>query len=391
MKNDADIPVTTTSEGEEQHAAAKSEAPTIQPIRRPMSITALSVLGIFVLGCFYTFYFARSFFLPIALAWLLSMLLKPVVRLLKKFKIPEALGALLTLVALLIALVSGVILVSEPAGKMIQDAPKTFKKVEGKIRALSKSAEKVREAAAEVEKNISVEGEEIEKVELKKPGLVDQVWLQTKGAVYLATTVLILLYFFLASGDLFMLKVIRVLPTLKDKKKAVEMARETESLISQYLVSITLINLYEGAAIGIGLALIGMPNAILWGLMAFLANYIPYLGAFIMALLVTVAAFATFDSTSHALLAPAIYLGVNFTDNLIAPFVMGRRLVLNPVIVFLSIMFWGWIWGLIGVLLAVPMIMTFKIFCDHNRLLAPIGEFLAGEKENETIAVTAGK
>jgi predicted PurR-regulated permease PerM len=373
--------------------AAKTEAPTIQPIKRPMSLTALSSLGLFIMACFYTFYFARTFFLPVALAWLLSMLLKPLVRLLARFKIPEALGSAVVLLSLLAALGAGLILLSDPAMRMLEEAPASFKKVEGKIRALSKSAEKMKVAAEEVEKKISVAGgdEETTKVEMKKPGLLDHVWLQAKGAIYMGATVLALLYFFLASGDIFMLKVIRILPTLKDKKEAVEMARETERLISQYLVSVTLVNLYEGTAIGIGLALIGMHNAVLWGVIAFLANYIPYIGAMIVAFLVSVAAFASSDSASHALLAPAIYLGVNFTDNFIAPYIMGKRLVLNPVVVFLSIMFWGWIWGLVGVLLAVPLVMTLKIFCDHNRLLAPFGEFLAGEKDAEPTGVTAGK
>src|SRR5688500_11473327 len=134
--------------------------------------------------------------------------------------------------------------------------------------------------------------------------------------------------------------------------------RETENGISRYLVSITLVNLFERTMNGFGLWLLGMPNPLLWGVLAFLANYIPYIGALVAGSIVTLVAFVSFDSVSRALIAPAIYFGVNFADNFISPYVMGRRLVLNPLVVFLAVMFWGWIWGIVGVLLAVPITMT---------------------------------
>ena len=173
-----------------------------------------------------------------------------------------------------------------------------------------------------------------------------------------------------------MLKLIQILPRLQDKKKAVEIARETEKGVSRYLGAMTLINLYEGTAIGIGLALIGMPNPLLWGVLAFFANYIPYIGALTAGTIVFIVAIVSFDSMTHALLAPVIYFGVNFTDNFLGPFIMGRRLVLNPLVVFLAVMFWGWIWGIPGVLLAVPITMTIKIICDHSPSWAPFSEFL---------------
>src|SRR6185295_20151350 len=114
--------------------------------------------------------------------------------------------------------------------------------------------------------------------------------------------------------------------------------------------SMTLVNLYEGVAIGTGLGFLGMPNPVLWGVLAFSANYVPYLGALFAGGTIPMVALVSFDSVGKALIAPAIYYGVNFSDNFIAPFIMGRRLVLNPVIVFLAIVFWGWIWGIPGVL-----------------------------------------
>jgi predicted PurR-regulated permease PerM len=133
--------------------------------------------------------------------------------------------------------------------------------------------------------------------------------------------------------------------------------------------------------IGIGLAIIGMPNPVLWGVLATLVNYVPYLGAMFCVACITVVSLVTFESLGHALLAPAIYVFVNVSDNFISPLFIGKRMVLNPLIVFLAVLFWGWIWGIVGVLMAVPLTMAFKIFCDHFKALAPIGELLAGEPE----------
>jgi len=351
------------------------EIPKIQPMRKPLSVTALSVFGLFVLALFYTFYFAREFFLPLTLAWILSLLLKPAVRGMTKMKIPPALGAAVVLIVLISVVAGGLLLLSGPASTWIQRAPESFAKVEGKIRGMVDRAQPITKAAETVE-SMAKDASETPQVEIKKPGLLNSVWNQTKGMVIILIEVFVLLYFFLAAGDILTLKLVQVLPRLQDKKKAVEILRETEEGISSYLVSMTLVNLFEGTMIGLGLALMGMPNPLLWGVLAFFANYIPYIGAMIAGTIVTVVALVSFDSASHAFIAPMIYFGVNFADNFIAPYVMGRRLVLNPLVVFVAVMFWGWIWGIIGVLLAVPITMTLKIICDHSPVMAPYAELL---------------
>jgi predicted PurR-regulated permease PerM len=374
---------------DQKQEAAAQEIPKIQPLRKPFSVTAISVLGIFVLGLFYTFYFAREFFLPVTLAAILSFLLKPAVRALNRLHLPEALGAAVVLLVLLSVLAAGVVLLSGPASKWLQRVPESFAKVEGRIRGMMNSAHKLTKAAETVE-HLAGNEDETPQVEIKKPGLMNNVWNQTKGFVLLALEVFVLLYFFLAAGDVFALKLIQVLPRLEDKKKAVEIMNQVQNGISEYLVSMTLVNLFEGVTIGVGLALLGMPNPLLWGVLAFFANYIPYLGALVAGSIVTVVALVSFDSVSRALIAPAIYFGVNFADNFIGPYVMGRRLVLNPVIVFLAVMFWGWIWGIPGVLLAVPITMTAKIICDYVPALAPFAEFLTAaraEKPEEAHSV----
>jgi predicted PurR-regulated permease PerM len=123
--------------------------------------------------------------------------------------------------------------------------------------------------------------------------------------------------------------------------------------------------------------LLEMPNPLLWGALAALAEFIPYLGATAMIALLSLAGLVTFDQVGSALLVPAAYLGVNVLQSqFIAPLILGRRLTLNPVAIFIGLVFWWWIWGVPGAFIAVPLIATFKIFCDHIEALAPVGEFL---------------
>jgi predicted PurR-regulated permease PerM len=360
---------------------AKVEPPRLQPISNPWTLTAISVVGIFVLALFYTFYAAREFFLPLTFAWILEMLLKPLVRFLKRGHIPEPIGAAIILLGFIGLLIAGIYLVSEPASKWLANAPATLQTAGDRLKALLRPAQKFQKAASEVEKLgvTTSEEEQTPKVEIKKPGLLNSVVSKTTGMAMLMSETMVLLYFLLASGDLLMLKAVQALPRLKDKKRAVEIGHEIEEQVSRYLGSVSIVNAIEGTVIGIGLAIVGMPNPALWGVMAALVNYIPYLGALITVASITVVALVTFDSIGHALLCPAIYLFVNISDNFISPYFLGKRLVLNPLMVFLALMFWGWIWGIVGVLLAVPITMAFKIFCDHFKALAPIGELLAGD------------
>ena len=168
-----------------------------------------------------------------------------------------------------------------------------------------------------------------------------------------------------------------MLPLLKDKKKAVAIARETEASISTYLFTVAVVNVGLGLVVTAVMLLLKMPNALLWGSLAALAEFIPYVGATVMLGLLTMAGLVTFPTVGHALLVPAAYLAVNLLQaNFVSPVVLGRRLTLNPVAILVGLVFWWWIWGVGGAFIAVPLLATFKIFCDHIESLAPIGEFL---------------
>jgi predicted PurR-regulated permease PerM len=168
-----------------------------------------------------------------------------------------------------------------------------------------------------------------------------------------------------------------VLPLLRDKKKAVAIARETEASISTYLFTVAVVNVVLGLAITLVMTLIGMPNALLWGTLAAVAEFIPYIGATVLLATLTMAGLTTFESIGHALLVPGAYLVVNLIQSqFISPMILGRRLTLNPVAILVGLVFWWWLWGVGGAFIAVPLLATLKIFCDHIESLAPIGEFL---------------
>jgi predicted PurR-regulated permease PerM len=216
-----------------------------------------------------------------------------------------------------------------------------------------------------------------QEVILRGPRLSERLFGTTQSFITGAIETLILLYFLLAVGDLFLQKLIKVLPQFGDKKKAVAIARETEASISRYLFTLALVNVGLGLAVALVMLLIGMPNALLWGALAGLAEFVPYFGATIMLGMLTLAGLVTFPTLGHALLAPGAYLAVNLIQSqLVSPFVLGRRLTLNPVAILVGLVFWWWIWGVGGAFIAVPLLATFKIFCDHIESLAPIGEFL---------------
>jgi predicted PurR-regulated permease PerM len=337
----------------------------------------VALTGLFVLACFYTLYLAREFFLPIVLALLLNFLFSPLVRALAKARIPTALGAALVIAVALLILVSAVYELSGPVAQWVHRMPQIARKLEAEMRHLRQPVEEVKQATEQVEKLASVAADRAPEVQVAGPGaaetLFNQTWSLAIGAVFL----IILLYFMLAAGDLFLAKLVKVLPKLQDKKRAVQIAREIEAGISSYLFTHTLINIGVGVATGIACWAMGMPNPTLWGVIAAATNYIPYVGAMVTVGIVGLAAAGTYPSIYTALAMAGIVFAITAIEGyFVTPWVMGRRLTLNPVMVFIGLTFWGWLWGIAGALLAVPIMATFKILCDRIEPLAPIGEFL---------------
>ncbi|MBA2685048.1 MAG: AI-2E family transporter [Gemmatimonadaceae bacterium] len=351
--------------------------------------TAVWILA--VLAVIYTIYFAREFLLPIVFAVLLNFLLSPVIRLLSRLRISPPFGALIVILGMLAAVGLSGYELAGPVERFATDAPATLSTAEARLTKLlkplqraSKTAEQVANAATATAGGSSPSGSaKPTQVVVAGPSLITRFFGTTQRVVGAILEVTILLYFLLAAGDLFLQKLIKVLPGGSERKLAVQIARETEASISTYLLTTSLVNAVEGVVVALIMWAWGMPSPILWGLLVFALEFIPYLGALAMSAILMIAALTTFDSVGHALLVPGSFIAVNLIQgNFVSPILLGHRLALNPVALFVGLAFWFWVWGIPGAFIAVPLVATFKIFCDHIGVLASIGEFL-GQRDDE--------
>jgi predicted PurR-regulated permease PerM len=367
------------TENERSAGAGSGEEDRPLPVPFPVrvDIRSVALTGLFILAVFYTLYLGRSFFVPLVLALLLSFLFSPLVRRLKRARIPESVSAAVILLALAGAFGFSAYWLSGPASEWIARAPQSVQSVESKLRKLRRPVEQVSKAAEQVEQVASGSKADAVKVEIQGQTLSSALFGGTQAFLASSLVVAMLFYFLLASGELFLAKVIKVLPRLQDKKRAVQIARETEDQISAYLATTAIINVVFGAVVAAAMWWLGMPNPALWGVVAGLTNFIPYLGGIVCMLILGVVALVQFDDLSRALTVSGVFFALNTLEgNLITPLIVGRQLSLNPVVIFVSVLLWGWLWGIPGALLAVPIMAALKIMCDHIEGLGPIGEFL---------------
>jgi predicted PurR-regulated permease PerM len=352
---------------------------------RSVEVTLITVLALF-----YTLYIARDFLIPIVFALLLNFLLSPLIRLGTRWRIPAPAGAALVVIILVAGIGEGAYQLAGPAQRWAMTAPQSFSKAQGKLRGVIRPMEQV---SKNVEQAANAVGDQTGKrqqvVVQQGPSLSSRLFGTTQKIIAGLLEIFILLYFLLAGGDLFLQKLIKVLPHFNDKVKAVEIARATEAAISAYLSTALFVNVAEGAVVALVLWLLGMPNPLLWGALVTCLEFVPYLGALAAVVVFTVAGLTTFDQVGRALLVPGSFLAINLLQaNLVTPLLLGHRLTLNPVAIFVGLSFFFWIWGVPGAFLAVPLLATFKIFCDHIVSLAAIGEFL-GQRDDDERRISA--
>jgi predicted PurR-regulated permease PerM len=192
-------------------------------------------------------------------------------------------------------------------------------------------------------------------------------------------TVILLLFFFLASSESLVRRIVEILPHFDDKRRVVSIVSETEDNISHYLLTVSLMNALVGVLTGLAVWFLGMPDPVLFGTIAFLLNYIPILGPLTGVMIFFFAGIFSFPTALQALLPAGIYLGIHILEGeMITPMLLARRFTLNPVMVISSLIFWDWLWGVPGALLSTPLLAVFKIVCDHIEVLAPLGHLIGG-------------
>jgi predicted PurR-regulated permease PerM len=376
------VKVETVSDvSDDEHEAAKvasrARLRIADLMQRPFGVQSISLTGLFILAVFYTIYFMRSILLPLVLALLISFLLRPIVRKLAQLKVPLSLGAAFILIAFLALIAYAITALAGPTMGWLQKAPAGLMELQYKLLPVKKSVAQVTQATGEIEKLASTNPES-KTVEVKRHPITEIFFMRTPEFIASSVLSAILLYFLLVYDQAFIAKLVKLLPTLSDKKTAVAIAHDIELQVSRYLFTITVINACLGLAVGTAVGLLGLRNPVMWGVMVSLLNFVPYLGALTGIICMTIGALLSFDSLGYALIFPAVYLAFGTLEgSFITPWIMGRSLTLNPVIILLSLTFWGWMWGIVGIILAVPILAAFKIFCAHIKPMEPLAEFLS--------------
>jgi len=343
----------------------------------PFDLATFLLLVICVVLAIYTLYFGRVVIIPLMVALLLKLVLSPLVSALSLLRVPEWAGAALVLTAVVAGVGYGIFALSSPAAEWVGKLPEGLSTLESHLQDLKEPLAQMQKTEETISKLSDVGPRRSETIVVAPSGLGAAILSETTNLVVGLSATLVLLYFLLSSGDFFLRKLVTVLPRFGDKKHAVEIAQQVQSDISHYLLTVTAINIALGVVVAGALYALGMPSPALWGTMAAVLNFIPFLGHVVGFSVIGLVALMSFGDLETALIPPAVYACLAFLEGqFITPAIVARRLTLNRVAVFVALIFWGWLWMIPGMLLAVPMLAVFKIFCDHIRPLKPIGEFL---------------
>src|SRR5437762_11751153 len=339
----------------------------------------------------------KEFFIPVALAFCFHALLRPVVRSLERWKLPAPAGAaIVVLGSLALVIVGGWALSGQVSGFM-QKAPQSIATARAKLRDIGRPLDRLTNAAAGTTPATAARADSSARASAKPPPppaapppppssvtpqpAVPSVFTALLGrataVIALFLQVLVLLYLLLAAGSMLFRKLVKVVPGPDDKRTVSDVFHETESIVARYLVVTALINVGQGIAVGLAMWAIGMPDPLMWGLLTFVMEFIPYLGGAINVGLLLIIGFTVFPDIGHVLLAPAIYLVITtIQNNVVSPYAYGGRLKLNPLAVMICVMFWWFIWGIPGVFLSIPIAATLKVLGDQVPRMSALAELL---------------
>ncbi len=346
----------------------------------------VSIVGTFLILLVGAIYYARAFFLPLVLATLVTLALAPLVRELGRRGLPAPVSAVMLVIVLAGGLATVTTLLSAPVSRIVAEAPSTISQVRERFAFLRTPFAAMNEASQGLQTMVddttsAVGSKNPQRVVVVQSGLL--AW-AAGTAANIGTTLgatLILSLFLLASGDTLRAKLIRVSPHLREKKRSLRVLRDIENVVSRYLLTITAINTGLGLSVGIVMAGLGMPNPILWGIGAALLNFVPYLGGLIGTTLAIAVASITYPTLVHAALPPLVYVGLQIVEsNFVTPTIVGRRLELNTVAILIFLALAAWMWGIVGVIIGVPVLVVIKVFSSNFPNLAGLAEFLSAER-----------
>jgi predicted PurR-regulated permease PerM len=352
-----------------------------ETILDPVKYQSIVLTAILVLLVFYTLYFTREIVMPIFFAVILKLLLRPAMRFLVKLHVPEVVAGFLMILVLFAGFVGLFSTLAGPASEWLGKLPQTLPRIEQRLSVLKMPLDRFHAATKELGKvtgTATPEGAAPVVVQ-QGPEIGGMLLTSTQALLTGVMETLIVLFFLLIAGDVFLRKMVEVLPRFRDKKHAVAISQEVEKNISAYLVTISAMNLLVGIAVATAAYFFGLGDIVLWGAVAFLLNYVPIIGPLAGIVLFFLAGLLVFDNLLTAGLLAGTYLGIHLIEGeVVTPMLLARRFTLNPVLVIVSLIFWYWMWGVPGAIISVPILATTKIICDHVRPLTAVGHFIGG-------------
>lgn len=336
------------------------------------------LIGIFTILVVVALRLGSALLIPIAVSMLLSLLLGPLVRGLRNRGVPEWAGAGALVFGSIGLLGTGAGFLAGPAADWVHSSPQTLSQVEAKVRRLVQPLKAIQQTAQRVEQAASPSGETgSHNVEMQTSGMMTRVGGSTVTGAAAALVVIFLTYFLLATGQVFRQRLVGLPSDALHRERMAHALDEIERQTSRYLTFTMVISIGLGGATWALLAIVGLPNAGLWGLMAGVLNFIPYIGGLVSAVLIGAAGLLSFDGLERTLVVIGGFFLIHLVaGNIVTPAVLGRKLPLNAVALFVCLFFWGWVWGVVGAILAVPLTVMLKVICDHVDRLRPVAVLL---------------
>lgn len=340
---------------------------------RPPGSRSASLIIVAIVAAGAALYVAQEIFVPIALALLFTALFRPVVRVLAGISIPAPVSATLIVLGCLALLGAAGFFVAQPVRTWVRDAPKTLAAARTKLDKLRRPIKQVSQAVQKAQQEVTGEKQEPAQAQAPAappsapiPPFVGRVFSTTAGLLGTLLQIIVLVFLLLATGDLLPRKLAAVMP--KPAKGTAEQAIEdSEAVVRQYLVVTALINLGQGVVVALTMWLIGMPTPLLWGVLTFVFEFLPYIGALFMVASLAVTGLATFEGIGQVLLAPAAYITIStIQNNAVSPFAYGSGLRLNPLAVLLGVLIGWFLWGVAGAFVAVPFLAAVKILAERS-------------------------
>jgi predicted PurR-regulated permease PerM len=378
MLNAADI-----AEAEVDVESAVPESPA--PIQLPSDPMVFLQAAQFTLLLVAALYLTRTIVLPIVLAVLLKLLLQSGMRRLEKIHVPRVIAAMAMITVLFISLVSMGTALSGPAHDWANKLPEGLPRLRERLSVIAGPVESVQQFLRNAESYMHVTtAETMQPASAAQPaamtsGLSELLFAGTASFASGLFMTVIVLFFLLMSGDLFLRRLVEVLPRFRDKRVAVMISQQIENNIAAYLKTITVMNAFVGIGTGLVAWATGLDNPTLWGVLAFFLNYIPIIGPIICLGVLLLAGMLRIESLWASFMPAAGFFVIHLLEGqFITPILVARRFTLNPVVVIISLIFWYWMWGVPGAVLAVPVLAMIKIICDGIPPWAAIGHLIEG-------------